>query len=250
MGGFQIGNLIMPEGTHALPSTNRSRLSFTLPEGVIYVANNGGTLGIAKDGTYTCTSDCSGGCDVMSIGENVFCSACPEGSTESCLGKWGDKEEIEEIQQSFLIGDGNNGGFIDLNQGITFASEIPTENRFTEPAWDVLIKTPQVAQAFSEFYGGLWPNGTPDFNRAKLAVVNVFGTYVRLYVPASMATSARLGPSIAMANEVSCGCSSGTGGCTQEDITKGEGEEAIKIGDKCIAGGCVSCTMSGIQQVD
>ena len=101
-------------------------------------------------------------------------------------------------------------------------------NRFTEPAWDLLIKTPQVAQAFSEFYGGLWPNGTPDFNRAKLAVVNVFGTYVRLYVPASMATSARLGPSIEMAEEIGCTCSSGgTTDCSKPTSIKNE--EGIEI---------------------
>ena len=42
--------------------------------------------------------------------------------------------------------------------------------------------------------------------------------------------------------DVTCSCSSGSNGCDYEEVTAGPLN--IKIGDKCVSGGCTSCTMS------
>ena len=230
MGGMTSGNLVFPPGTISKITNNGSSLSYTLPDGVIYIALNGKKIGEAKTGSYTCTGTCSSGCDVVKLGSEMGCSAC-EPKTIACTGK-------ESSPAIFSIGDGEGGGFIDLNAGVSFVTtKEELSNQLTGPDWDILMSHSDLTQAFDTFYKSIWPENKPDVKNSKLAVVNVFGTYVRLYVPLNTAANSR----IAMATmATSCGCSTGGSGCTFEKIRK----NLIVVGEKCTAGSCTSCTMS------
>ncbi|MEL7146652.1 MAG: hypothetical protein AAFO69_09815 [Bacteroidota bacterium] len=235
LGGLHEGHLVLPKGTMSSLSADGSTLIYTLPEEVHYIANENGELAMATMGSFTCTSKCSGGCDVVKFGEQLGCSACPEGSTDDCVGSRG--------LAGFSVGDGDGGGFINLQKGISFLTAADMDMQqaepiWTGPSWNVLMSHPEIARSFNSFYEELWNGAEPDLEQAQLVLVSVFGTTVRLYVPSSLMTDGRLG--IIAGEAVTCECSSGTTGCKHEDIKKG----IIKVGDKCVAGNCTSCRMN------
>ncbi|HET8860310.1 hypothetical protein [Marivirga sp.] len=236
MGGINFKGVILPNGTKSEVSNDGSTLTVKLPEGVFYIASLNGELISSKEGGYTCTSTCSGGCDVVKLGSEVGCSRCPEGSTEECVGKDPDDEGF------YSIGEGTGGGFINKNIGISFVKS--GEDRiehFQSPDWEVLMQYPDFERAFNSFVKDLWPEGKVDRENADLVVVNAFGTYLRMYVPSSFLSS-RTDNELISGGDVSCDCSSGESGCVYEEITTGPFN--TKIGDKCVAGACESCTMS------
>jgi len=230
----QYGDLILPEGTVGTYSADKSSVKILLPKNIKYIANQGNTTITAFGGEYTCTSTCSGGCDVVLFGGNVGCTACPEGSSDECVGKHTKKKTIED---NFQIGDGTGGGFINLDKGITFSQKSDIEHQLDAPDWDVLINHPIVNKKFDEFYRSYWPSGEPDVKNSKSIVVNVFGANVKLFMPLQMDN--RNVPVIE-GDDVTCKCSSGSSGCTYKAVKKG----IIKVGDSCVSGACTSCTMT------
>lgn len=237
MGGIRFGGVVLPKGTKSEVSNDGSTLKVYLPEGILYVASLNNELIETDKGGYTCTSTCDGGCDVVKLGEDIGCTACPEGSTEACTGK---REDVG----IYSIGQGSGGGFINLDQGISFVTSSDKKvGNFQTPDWDVLVQHPKVEKQLTSFINELWPEGDIDLNNSDLALVNVFGTYIRMNVPNGFANT-RVANEIISGDDVSCDCSSGEGGCVHEEITIGAGLFKKKIGDKCVAGGCESCTMS------
>lgn len=240
MGGLNFGGVILPEGTTSSVSSDKSTVTIRLPENFVYLARLNNELLLADEGGYTCTSTCSGGCDVVKLGKDIGCSACPEGSTEQCVG--------QSAKKSFnTIGQGSEGGFIDLSKGISFvrSGEEATYSH-TLPTWDVIMMHPEVQKNFNNFIEELWPEGTRPAKSDKLARLNVYGTYIRVYIPADFEQRmASTTLSLADAEKVDCNCSSSEeGGCDHEDVTIGSGILKKKIGDKCVAGACTSCTMT------
>lgn len=237
MGGINFGGVVLPNGTTSEVSEDGSTLNVKLPEGIIYIASFNNELLAADEGGYTCTSTCAGGCDVVKLGDNVGCSACPEGSTASCVGK-------HENSGLYGIGQGSGGGFIDLSQGISFVT--PDDEKlgnFQSPVWEVLIQYPEVQEKLLAFVNELWPDETINYDKSKLVLTNVYGTYVRMHVPNSL-MNARAENELIAGDEVSCDCTSGGTGCVHEEVRAGVGSLSKKIGDKCVAGACESCSMT------
>ncbi|MGB3463962.1 MAG: hypothetical protein WBA74_01775, partial [Cyclobacteriaceae bacterium] len=202
-----------------------------------YIASLNGRLLLADEGGYTCTSKCSGGCDVVKLGKDIGCNACPENSTEKCIG--------QSSKSSYsTIGEGKGGGFVDLSGDIAFV-QVGEEsvNDYTLPDWDVMMQHPAISAKFEKFVNDLWGGKEIQQKSAELALVNVYGTYIRLYVPSNLKEAKPALRTVA-GDEVTCSCSSEQNGCDHEDITIGKGLLSKKVGDKCVAGDCTSCTMS------
>ncbi|MEO9870775.1 hypothetical protein [Ekhidna sp.] len=236
MGGINFGGVVLPKGTRSELSEDGSSLKVYLPEGIVYIAQDlNGDTGDADEGGYTCTSTCSGGCDVVKLGDEVGCSRCPEESTEKCVGKSSDDDE--GIFPA--LGAGIGGGFIDLNSGISFVLKNDKKPSLRAPEWEVLIKHPKVSEELDSFINEIWGDTDINIETSEVVVVSIFGTYISLKVPEGF-TSARTENEIIGGDEVSCDCTSGVGGCTYEAIKK----FGATIGHKCIAGGCESCTMT------
>ncbi|SDG87212.1 hypothetical protein [Psychroflexus sediminis] len=187
MGGIKFGSIVLPRGTKSRISDNGSRLDFKLPENYIYIATDAnGKAFIANRGSYTCESTCSGGCDVVKLGKVVGCSACPEGSTESCTGSRG-KETIEENKSSFThqIGDGQRGGLINLESGINFMTDSSKRENSNKnvPSFDVLMKLPKFESEFKRFYDKLWDGNSPNNKNSKAVLVDFYGQTISLLIP-------------------------------------------------------------------
>ena len=227
-------NLKLPEGTVGIYSADRSSVRLELPDNIKYIANNDNSFIITSSGSYTCTSKCSPGCDVVKLGDDIGCSACPKTSKEDCIGSHG------KTTSGNLIGDGEGGGFIDLDLGITFSQKSDILNQLDAPQWDVLIKHPEVNKKFEEFYSSYWPSGIPDYKNSKSIVVNIYGVHVKLLMPSNLDYRA----DTVSGDEVTCACNSGTEGCIHEEINVKIGFINKKVGDKCVAGACTSCKMS------
>ena len=230
LGGMNYGGVELPKGTLSSISDGGSTLTFTLPKGIVYAALSSGSVSMASDGSYTCTSTCSGGCNVVKFGSEVGCSSCPKESTETCTGQHGRSE--------FAIGDGEGGGLIDLNAGVSFVNAADANLQLEGPSWEVLMNIPEVAKKFEQFHDELWGQEEPGVTNSDQALVNVFGTFIRMYIPKKLKDSGARDAVVAA--DVTCSCSSGSEGCTHEDVKKG----LIKVGDRCVAGGCTSCTMN------
>ena len=234
MGGLKYGGLTLPDGTTSNLSQNNSKLSMKLPKGVVFAALVHDEVISSEEGGYTCTSDCSGGCDVVKLGGEIGCSACPKESPQVCTG------QHDTGADSFPFGRG--GGFIDLRQGISFVETINPDDQLDGPSWDVLLKHPDVEKNFERFFQSLWLEDSPKAQNSKLAVVNVYGTFIRMYVPKNMEENSRIANAILSGERVTCKCSSDESGCVYQEITT-SGWPKIKIGDRCVAGSCKSCTM-------
>lgn len=241
MEGIKFGSIILPKGTISEISQDGSRLDFKLPKNFVYVAtDSSGRTFFADAGSYTCTSTCSGGCDVVRLGDVVGCSACPEGSTASCTGKRGEKSFEISSSYSHLIGDGKNGGLINLEDGINFINHTSKRKVSNNniPSFDILTKHPQIESEFNEFFDNVWNNRLPNEKNSKEVLVNVYGQTISLLIPIETYQSSR--ELFVDGDDISCGCSSGSTGCTIKAIKKG----FIVVGQSCIAGACTSCTMS------
>lgn len=239
MGGIKFGNLVLPKGTISKISQNGSRLDFKLPKNYIYVATDAtGKVFFADTGSYTCTSTCSGGCDVAKIGENIGCTACPEGSTASCIGKRG-RSKSTKINKN-QIGDGFNGRIVETTKSIHLIyknKKIETKN--IKPfKFDSLLNNSKIKKEFYSFIDNIWKGKTISKNNFKKVLASVYGTTIVMYVPVDYIQNSKV--MLADGSNVSCNCDDGNSGCVLEGIFKGP----FRIGDKCVAGSCNACTMS------
>jgi len=237
MGGLKFGSIVLPKGTISKISQNGSRLDFKLPKNYIYAATDEkGQVFFADSGSYTCTSNCSGGCDVVKLGDVVGCSACPEGSTDPCTGKRGLNSFQKNNLYSHQIGDGNNGGLINLESGISFITTKKKLNRYV-PNLEVLTKHPKIKSEFDNFFNKIWKNKLPTKKNSKEVLVDVYGKTISLLIPIETYQSSKVQ---FIGGKISCNCSSGSSGCTLKAIKKG----FVTVGHTCVAGSCNSCTMS------
>lgn len=242
MGGIKFGSIVLPKGTMSQISKDGSRLEFKLPKNYIYVAADAdGKALLADSGSYTCKSTCSGGCDVVKLGEVVGCSACPEGSTEPCTGSRGE-EAIEANKSSFShqIGDGYRGGLVNLENGINFitkSSKAKNLNR-NAPSFDILMKLPKFKSEFNSFYDKLWTGISPNNENSKAVLVDFYGTVISLQIPLKNFKNST--EFLEEGDDISCNCGSGSSGCSLKEIKRG----FITVGHSCVAGDCKSCTMS------
>ena len=239
MGGIKFGSLVLPKGTISTISQNGSRLDFKLPKNYIYAAtDNTGKAFFTHEGSYTCTSTCSGGCDVVKFGNEIGCSACPEGNSDPCVGERG-KNMQKNGAIEHQIGYGQNGGIINLEYGISFITHQSkkTKNE-NSPNFDVLISHPKIKMEFDLFLNKIWGDKTPNLKNAKEVLVDVYGEIISLYIPLEMHKNSTF--QFINAAKISCKCSSGDSGCKLEPIKKG----IMTIGQSCKAGSCTSCTMT------
>jgi len=240
MGGLKYGNLVLPKGTISKVSKNGSRLDFKLPKNYIYAATDKeGKVFFAITGSYTCSSTCSGGCNVVKLGDVVGCSACPPGSTEPCTGSRGKSLQKNGLS-THQIGNGYNGGLINLNYGISFVSN--TSNKRVQkgksPNFNILIAYPKIKSEFDLFLKNIWNNKSPSLKDSKEVLVNVYGKVISLYIPIKMYKNSK--DQFVSGSKISCNCSSGSSGCTLKPIKKG----LFTVGHTCVAGSCTSCTMN------
>ena len=87
MGGINFGGYILPEGTMSSVSADKGRIAVSLADNFIYIASDNGKILLADEGGYTCTSKCANGCNVVKLGNEIGCSACPKESSEKCIGQ-------------------------------------------------------------------------------------------------------------------------------------------------------------------
>lgn len=242
MEGIRFGSITLPKGTKSKISENGSRLDFKLPKNYIYVATDvNGKAFFADSGSYTCTSTCSDGCDVVKLGDVVGCSACPEGSTAPCTGKRGKKTiEGKKSSYSHQIGEGKNGGLINLGNGISFINFSSKRKKLGEnlPNFDVMIKLPKFKSEFDIFFDKIWNGALPNTKNSKEVLVDFYGQTISILIPIKTYNNSRA--EFVDGDKISCSCSSGSSGCTLKKIKKG----LITVGHSCVAGSCTSCTMS------
>ncbi|MFY0687525.1 MAG: hypothetical protein JXQ90_10195 [Cyclobacteriaceae bacterium] len=228
--GYDVGGYLTPEGTTAKLSQSGGRLEFHFREGLMRIGlNQNGRFVSSGGGTYTCTSDCSSGCDVVSMGGEVGCSSCPKGETAACTGSWSGDDPEQFIKEG--------AGFIDLYQGISLIDKPDFESMetLTSAPWDVMIQVDGVQEQLDQFILDLWGDQEIGEVATQNVLVNLFGTKGYLKVPAE--TAARIN---AIEGEPSCNCSSGSNDCTLEEI---ETEAKVMVGYRCISSSCTSCDM-------
>lgn len=239
--GVKFGSITLPKGTLSKISQDGSRLDFKLPKNFVYVAtDSSGRSFLADVGSYTCTSSCSGGCDVVKLGEHVGCSACPEGSTASCTGQRGDTNLGLKSAYPHQIGDGKNGSLINLEGGINFINSTSKRSVSNNniPNIDILRQHPKIEAEFNEFFDNIWNNRLPNEKNSKEVLVNVYGQTISLLIPAETYKSSA--QTFIDGDDISCSCSSGSTGCTKKPVKRG----VLTVGQSCAAGACTSCTMS------
>jgi hypothetical protein len=241
MEGIIFGNIALPKGTTSKISENGSRLDFMLPENYLYIAtDSNGTAFFANRGSYTCTSTCTGGCDVVKLGDVVGCSSCPEGSTATCVGQHGVPTVENRSDYSHLIGDGNNGGLINVESGINFITNISKRSTLNEniPNFDILMRHPKIKTEFDKFFDKIWNDNLPNKDNSISVLMEVYGKTISILIPVETYQSSNI--QFINGDAVTCNCSSGSTGCTLQNIKKG----FIVVGQTCVAGSCESCTMS------
>ena len=234
--GFAVGGYITPTGTTAKVKRtgNRSVMTFEFRDGLIRVGRNvNGDVVAQFGGTYTCTSNCGWGCDVVNFGGDVGCSSCKDEkgkiTTGTCTGT-----HSEDDSERLIYDD---SGFIDLNKGISIilnSEEMDDENFISIPTWKVMSQIPEVSSELTRFMTAMWGETEITTSNSKSAVVNFFGAKAVLSIPADAIVNGRIS-----SGTPSCSCDSGSSGCTLEEIRK----FGVKVGYMCVRGGCTSCTM-------
>src|SRR5690625_4761248 len=168
--GLKFGSIILPKETMSKITENGSRLDITLPENYVYIAvDSNGEAIFANKGSYTCTSTCYGGCNVVKLGDHIGCSACPQNTTEECVGKFTEIIVDKGNNYSNQIGDGNNGELINLDKGINFVSKETNNDDLNQISldFDVIMKHPRIGAEFNKFYNKLWKDKKPNSENSK-----------------------------------------------------------------------------------
>jgi len=220
--GLKIFGIELPKGT-TLFDSNKSLIRFRLPKNYIYGGvTKTGEYFYSRIGSYTCTSVCTDGCDVVAIGEDIGCSACSDNN--QCVGK----RNEETLEKGF--GEGIRGGIIDLSKGIKFIEKQDHEI-VNSVDLDILMNNPTVKDELNRFllkYSSL----SESQKNKKLVLVDFYGQKISLFVDSSMNMAGKIG------GEPTCNCDQGEG-CALEEIKGVFGP----LGYKCISGNCIACTM-------
>lgn len=221
-------NLKIPNGTTTEVLNNGSTVKLKFPKGIILVGTTtDGEIFRVAETEYTCTGNCTKGCDVIYAGGSFGCSAC-DPATVTCTGK---AKSIAEIQGK---------GFVNLDAGISFVkNKSEASSLFAGP--DVLLTIPQVREAMKAFNLKIHGVEEPDFSDKKQfreVALNLFGCLVTYMAPSqSNSNASRLSEEeFVDAASWSCRCDApaGSSGCTKDS---GIGYK------KCTSGACTSCTM-------
>jgi len=224
-------NMRLPDGTTTEILNNGSTVKLSFPKGIYLIGVNSvsGEIQRLSETEYTCTGDCTKGCDVIYAGGSFGCSAC-EPSTITCTGK---SKNLTEIQGK---------GFVDFNAGISFIkSKEDAAKLFAGP--DNLLNIPEVRKAMKAFNLKIHGSENPDFTDKKQyreVGLNLFGCLVTYMAPSTLNHNyfnLRGGEDeLVDAASWSCRCDApaGSSGCTKDS---GIGYK------KCTSGACTSCTM-------
>jgi len=228
--GASFDNLRIPDGTTTEVLNGGSTVKLHFPKGIYLMGTDkSGTIQQVGGTEYTCTGDCSKGCDVIYAGGSFGCSAC-DPSTITCTGK---AKSLSEIQGK---------GFVNFNAGISFIKDKrEAVNLFAGP--DILLTIPEVREAMKAFNLKIHGTENPDFSDSKQfreVGLNLFGCLVTYMAPSISnrnSSNLRVGEDeLVDAGSWSCRCDApaGSSGCTKDS---GIGYK------KCTSGACTSCTM-------
>lgn len=225
----RCAGLKIPDGTTTEILEDGATVRLTFPDGIFLVGNTDAGEEIRTEFMdYTCTGDCTKGCDVIHAQGSFGCSSCNP-ATITCTGK---EKNLEKIMGK---------GFINLNAGINFVkNKKEASSLFTGP--DILLTIPEVQEAMKAFNMKIHGSENPDFSRREQfreVGLNLFGCLVTYMAPGGSNPGASTMPESEMldAEGWSCTCDApaGSSGCTKES---GMGYK------KCVSGACTSCTMS------
>lgn len=221
--------LKIPDGTTTEVLNNGSTVKLKFPKGIILVGTTStGEVFRIAEAEYTCTGNCSKGCDVLYAGGSFGCSAC-DPATVVCTGK---AKSLAEI-----VGK----GFVNLDAGISFVST-KEEAASLMAGPDILLHIPEVREAMKAFNKKIHGTESPDFSDSKQfreVALNLFGCLVTYMIPGtSNPNTSRLetNEKIIDAASWSCRCDApaNSSGCTKDS---GIGYK------KCTSDACTSCTM-------
>lgn len=224
--GASVGELKLPDGTTTEVVDGGSTVKFKFPEGIFLVGFTADREYVELPGTeYTCTGNCTKGCDVLYAAGSFGCSAC-DPATVVCTGKAKTLSELE------------GKGFINLNAGISFLTDKKeAEALYAGPHG--LLAIPKVREAMKAFNLKIHGTENPDFSNAsqfREVGINLFGCVATYMVPVSYARTAEVDGELVDAAAWSCRCDApaNSSGCTKDS----------GIGYKrCESGACTSCTM-------
>jgi hypothetical protein len=235
----RIGDIKIPNGTKTFVENNGATVRFEYPAGIRYFGKDSqGNILSTTAGSYTCTGNCTKGCDVFYAGGQFGCSAC-QPNTITCTGK----AENNNLMMSDV-----DGGFINLNSKIRVLSSGEDLDKL-QPAVSFLFQIPEVQKnmmAFNkEIYGV--ENPTVDWKDQKnyqSVVIDLAGVAVKYLMPRSYfnkKSNARV--SMMTGNQIVCACkdSPSPGGCTHKT-------GALGAYESCVSGACISCNMTVNQQ--
>lgn len=220
--------LRIPDGTTTEVLNNGSTVKLKFPKGIVLVGTTTtGELFRVAETEYTCTGNCTTGCDVIYAGGSFGCSAC-DPATIVCTGK---AKSLAEIQGK---------GFVDLSAGISFVKN-KKEAASLMAGPDVLLSIPEVREAMKAFNLKIHGSENPDFSdkrQYREVGLNLFGCLVTYMAPSlSNRNASRMADEeLIDAAAWSCRCDApaGSSGCTKDS---GIGYK------KCTSGACTSCTM-------
>ncbi|GAB3735865.1 hypothetical protein GCM10027594_17020 [Hymenobacter agri] len=262
---FKMEGVALPDGTRTVVDTHGSRVTLVYPEGIKYLKGGDYDTPLNRldgGGSYTCTGECSDGCNVFYVQGSFACSQCKDG--KACTGKASNGFTSE------------GGGFINAAAGIQFLSsrlEAKELARTKLQAPDNLFRYQAIRESLMSLNRRVHGVSDPTENvvqhpeRYRHVAINVFGFITDYAVPVKFLeeetakkNSARpqsskllsyqdvfvvAGENATSANGVasreapdsdfSCNCLSGGAGCTAES---GFGYKM------CKSGNCDSCKMT------
>lgn len=220
-------NLKIPDGTTTEVINSGSAVKLKFPPGIFLVGTTSSGEISKVDGTeYTCTGDCTIGCDVFLVGNTFGCSACNPAEIV-CTGK---AKSLEKVQGK---------GFVNFNAGISFVkNEEEASSLYAGP--DALFRVPEIRKAMKAFNLKIHGIENPDFSDSKQfreVKLNFFGCLVIYMAPSkSNPNASKVEEDLIEPKNWSCRCDAppNSSGCTEES---GQGYK------KCVSGACTSCTM-------
>jgi hypothetical protein len=223
--GAYLGELRLPDQTTTEILNGGSTVRFHFPRGIYLVGRDtAGQIRMLTETDFTCTGDCTEGCNVFYIRKHFACSQCEPG-TISCTGK--------SLSLSGLQG----YGFVDFKQGVHFVKDTQQIKYLFSPP-DALFDIPEVRKGMEQFNMANYGVAHPDFSHPEAyrpVAVNLFGCLVTYLVlkNGQLRTDANVSELID-ASSWYCHCDQGDTGCTMES----------GLGYKmCKKGNCISCRM-------
>lgn len=224
----RAGNLKLPDNSQVMPSEDGSSVTFVFPENVFFVTQDEtGEITMHKQKTYTCACSSDGSCSVLHTGNDFGC--LHGGCTGSCTGSFSDDDDPPST-------DRHAGGFVDLNQGISFVKS--TEEFNSLLAFDPIILNHKEVKAGLKTVElqnlSFYLSGQDLDGPFKFVAMNFYGTLVASKVPLSFINESG---GLSAFKEATCNCGSGSSGCLL--VQRPDVELWI-----CSGEGCSSCSMT------